>query len=245
MKTKGLILLSLALFIGCQNSQQAKKTSTPQSKEAFVPVKSYAVVWNWTEGNTVEGVLPIIQKQVPSIIDLWRKGVIENAYIENESKLNENEKYPNAFFVIKGKNEQEVRAVLEDTPAFKAGITKYELYPIGMKWLNRNDKSIQMVTEGKKSFATVWTIKFDKKFEQFLEQQNQKILELWNKGVIENAYLDVGNRDQKKPPLVFFTNAQNAEEADKFLKELPFVKENVATYTLYPVGYFWMSSSED
>jgi hypothetical protein len=76
------------------------------------------VVWDWTEGNSIEDVIPIIQKQVAEVNDLWKKGIIENAYIDTKSQLNDTETFSNAFFIINGKSEKEVRTILNKTPAF-------------------------------------------------------------------------------------------------------------------------------
>ena len=217
MKIKALILIGLIISLGCQKSQNSNKSDKPhtinesQSDNKGFSTQSYAVVWDLTKGNTIENIIPIIQKQVPAILDLWRKGIIENAYVDNESKLNKRENYPNAFFVIKGKNEESVRSILNKTPAYIAGITKYKLYPIGQKWLKRNDKAMQKAQESKNSFAVVWKpIVYDKKYEQFTGEQSIEIMKLWNDGVIENAYLNVENiqeKDLQKPALVFFINA--------------------------------------
>ena len=255
MKFNIVIILLTCFMISCQNSRGDKNrvNSTEQDKAmaetAFVPVKSFAVLWNWTEGNTIEGILPSIQQQAQVVVDLWEKGIIENAYMENESELNKNEKFANAFFIIKGKNEQEVRGILDKTPAYLAGITNYNLYPIGIKWLKRNKNAIQKAQESKKSFAVVWTqIEYNDKYEQYVGEQAIKILELWNEGVIENAYLDVekvGKKDQQNPTLLFFINASTQEDAAKILDELPFVSEKIGKYSLYPVGSFWMSTPEE
>ncbi len=256
MKITSLFILSFIFFISCQDSQKKNKPDNSNStekattkKEVFTPMKSFAVVWDWTRGNTVEDIIPTIQEQVMVVMDLWRKGIIENAYVDNESELNDSEKFTNAFFVIKGKSEKEVRAILNNTPAYLAGITKYELYPIGVKWLKRNNsKSIEKVSQGKKSFAAVWTIIDDDKYEEFLGQQNAKLLELWNEGLIENAYLDVekiGKENEQSPALVFFINASSKEKAAMTLDDFPFVKQNIGKYSLYPVGTFLMSTPED
>ena len=108
---------------------------------------------------------------------------------------------------------------------------------------------MQKAQESKNSFAVVWTpIEYDEKYEQMVEEQGMKIIELWNEGIIENAYLDlekIGKKDLQCPALVFFINASTKEDAAKLLDELPFVKMNIVTYSLYSVGTFWMSTPED
>jgi hypothetical protein len=126
MKTNLILVLCLFIFASCQNSQKKNKLNENKSGQQtetetdinFSPIKSFAVVWDWTEGNSIEDVIPIIQKQVAEVNDLWKKGIIENAYIDTKSQLNDTETFSNAFFIINGKSEKEVRTILNKTPAF-------------------------------------------------------------------------------------------------------------------------------
>jgi hypothetical protein len=126
MKTNLILVLCLFIFASCQNSQKKNKLNENKSGQQtetetdinFSPIKSFAVVWDWTEGNSIEDVIPIIQKQVAEVNDLWKKGIIENAYVDTKSQLNDTETFSNAFFIINGKSEKEVRTILNKTPAF-------------------------------------------------------------------------------------------------------------------------------
>ena len=126
MKTNLILVLCLFIFASCQNSQKKNKLNENKSGQQtetetdinFSPIKSFSVVWDWTEGNSIEDVIPIIQKQVAEVNDLWKKGIIENAYIDTKSQLNDTETFSNAFFIINGKSEKEVRTILNKTPAF-------------------------------------------------------------------------------------------------------------------------------
>ena len=159
------------------NENKSGQQTETETDINFSPIKSFAVVWDWTEGNSIEDVIPIIQKQVAEVNDLWKKGIIENAYIDTKSQLNDTETFSNAFFIINGKSEKEVRTILNKTPAFTSGITKYKLYPVGVKWLKRNSKAMQKAQESKNSFAVVWTpIEYDEKYEQMVEEQGMKII---------------------------------------------------------------------
>jgi hypothetical protein len=126
MKSNLILVLCLFIFASCQNSQKKNKLNENKSGQQtetetdinFSPIKSFAVVWDWTEGNSIEDVIPIIQKQVAEVNDLWKKGIIENAYVDTKSQLNDTETFSNAFFIINGKSEKEVRTILNKTPAF-------------------------------------------------------------------------------------------------------------------------------
>ena len=249
-----IILIASVAILSCQNTKEKKQTvkqniKTITEKEVkFVKTISYAVVWDWSQNNTVDKILPVIQKQVPVIIDLWKKGTIENVYMDTESKLNDTETFSKVFFIIKGKNIKQVKAILDDTPLAKAGIANYKLYPLGVKWLKRNNKAVELVQKTKNTFAVVWNpIEYNTKYKALLGEQNIKLLKLWNEGVIENAYLDtesIGKKDIQETALVYFINASTKKDASEILNEFPFVKESVGTYTLHKVGRFWMSTPD-
>ena len=182
-----IILIASVTILSCQNTKENKQTieqnieTTTEKKVQFVKTISYAVVWDWSQNNTVDKILPVIQKQVPVIIDLWKKGTIENVYMDTESKLNDNEKYSKVFFIIKGESIEQIKTILDDTPLVKAGIANYKLYPLGVKWLKRNKKAIELTQKNKNTFAVVWNpIKYNEKYEQYLGEQNIQLMKLWN-----------------------------------------------------------------
>jgi len=85
-------------------------------------------------------------------------------------------------------------------------------------------------------------------FKQHIQEQAAVLISLWEKGVVENIYL---NREANKPEnkrkanIVFFIKAKNKDEANEILKQLPFVKHDVINYELYPVGVLWLKQIED
>ena len=250
-----IILIASITILSCQNTKENKQTiesnieTTTQNKVQFVKTMSYAVVWDWSQNNTINKIHPIVQKQVPIIIDLWKKGIIENVYMDTKVRLNVNETYAKVFFIIKGKNIEQVKVILDGTPIAKSGIANYKLYPIGVKWLNRSKKAIQQSQKSNNTFAVVWNpIEYNKKYEKYLHEQNILLTKLWNDGVIENAYLNIegiSNKDINETALVYFINASTKKEATQILNDFPFIKEGVGTYSLYQVGQFWMSTPED
>lgn len=86
------------------------------------------------------------------------------------------------------------------------------------------------------------------KFKQHIQEQAAAMMSLWKKGVVENIYL---NREANKPEnkrnanIVFFIKAKNKDEANKVLKQLPFVQHDVLKFTLYPVGVLWLKEIGD
>ncbi len=85
-------------------------------------------------------------------------------------------------------------------------------------------------------------------FKQHIQEQAAVLMGLWQKGRVENIYL---NREVNKPEnkrkasAVFFIKAKNKDEANEILKQLPFVQHDVLNYTLYPVGVLWLKEIED
>ena len=85
-------------------------------------------------------------------------------------------------------------------------------------------------------------------FKKHIQEQAAVLMNLWQKGVVENIYL---NREVNKPEnkrnasIVFFIKAKNKDEANEVLKQLPFRQHDVLNYTLYPVGVLWLKEIED
>ena len=85
-------------------------------------------------------------------------------------------------------------------------------------------------------------------FKQHIQEQAAVMVNLWQKGIVENIYL---NREVNKPEnkqkanIVFFIKAKNKDEANEILKQLPFVQHDVINYELYPVGLLWLKQIED
>ena len=85
-------------------------------------------------------------------------------------------------------------------------------------------------------------------FKKHIQEQAAVLINLWQKGVVENIYL---NREVNKPEnnrnanIVFFIKAKNKDEANEILKQLPFVQHDVINYELYPVGVLWLKQIED
>ena len=85
-------------------------------------------------------------------------------------------------------------------------------------------------------------------FKQHIQEQATALVNLWQKGVVENIYL---NRETDKPEnnrnanIVFFIMAKNKDEANEILKQLPFVQHDVINYELYPVGVLWLKQIQD
>ena len=85
-------------------------------------------------------------------------------------------------------------------------------------------------------------------YKENIKEQAAALIGLWNKGVVENIYL---NHELDKPKsnrdasIVFFIEAKNKDEAHETLKQLPFVQRDILKYELHPVGVLWLKQIED
>ena len=85
-------------------------------------------------------------------------------------------------------------------------------------------------------------------FKQHIQEQAAVMISLWEKGIVENIYLDrEANKPEskRKASIVFFIKAKNKDEANEILKQLPFVQHDVINYELYPVGVLWLKQIQD
>ena len=86
------------------------------------------------------------------------------------------------------------------------------------------------------------------KYKKHIQEQASVLLNLWNKGIVENIYLNHETskpKDIRKASIVFFIKSKNEDEANKILKQLTFVKHDVLNYELHPVGVLWLKEIAD
>lgn len=238
------------LVFGCNKT--TKDTSTETKSETIesttkqtseIGKNNYAVVWNWTTTNEqlVADNAPKIAEELTS---LWKKGVVENTYYNSDSKVDKLSYFPNISFSLKAVSYEDAEVILNKLTVVKKGIAVYKLYPIGTLWLDRKFKTIHE-NGMTKSYVTVWTTK-NKPTDELTQAQNDKILELWTAGKIENVYFDIEGVEKlnNKTDFVFYANANTKAEAIEICENLPFFKENIATYKIHEVGVFWMGKYE-
>ncbi len=80
------------------------KTKTETIVENYVyGIQNFAVVWNWTttDKQLVTDNAPTISKELNN---LWKNGVVENAYYDANSKVNKFEHFPNITFFLRAKS---------------------------------------------------------------------------------------------------------------------------------------------
>ena len=250
MKHTFLYLAVSLLFFSCGNNKKETKTETKSdtvepivTQTSKIGSENYAVVWNWTteDEQLVSYNTPIISKELTT---LWQKGIVENAYYNSDSKVDKLSYFPNISFSLKAESYKSAETILNNLTIVKKGIAVYKLYPIGTLWLDRKHKTIHE-NGMTKSFVTVWKTN-NKPTDKLTQAQNDKVLELWNTGRIENAYFDIAGtqKPNSKTDFVFYANANTKAEAIAICESLPFFKENIATYKIREVGVFWMGKYE-
>ena len=242
---KILALIIVIAMVSCDNpGTKSKKETTTTTVET--EYNNYAVVWDilTDDHNYVMNYLP---GQVDEFNKLFADGVIENAYINNYEyiQLNNDAALASVMFFVKAKSVIDAQSIIDKMSFVSNKVATYNVYPVGGKWLDRKPAAD---VDKKFSFATVWFLTADEaSVKKFTEEQSDMVLDLWNKGVIENAYFAAENAFENKtltPGMVFFVNADNEEEAREICDGLVFTKEGIASYKLFPVGTFWLGSKD-
>ena len=100
-------------------------------------VETFAVVWDWTTADR-EQINNKLGAQTNQLLELWKKGIVENVYLNTESEFADGETLPNVVFFINAENEKEAKNNLDGVIFVKNGIAKYNLYPVGKLWLPRH-----------------------------------------------------------------------------------------------------------
>ena len=252
------LLLSL-LVVSCGKEAKKNETDDKSESQETTSIKSsefgrtnYAVVWNWT--TTDEKLVSDNTIQISNeLTDLWKKGTLENVYYDSQAKADKLANFPNISFFMKAQSLEEAKTVLNNLTIVKSDIAKYSIHPVGSKWLGRNKEAIKKngIT---KSWVAVWATSVDHnsdaskdEVKQNAKEQSDAVINLWNKGLVENVYFDIMGIEQKNEitDFVLYVNADSEKEARSILNNLPFSKKNIAQYQLFSVGVFWMGSNEE
>ena len=76
-----------------------------------------------------------IQEQAAVLMSLWKKGVVENIYLNREANKPQNKRNANIVFFIKAKNKDEANEILKQLPFVQHDVLNFALYPVGVLWL--------------------------------------------------------------------------------------------------------------
>lgn len=247
---KLLVLLFVGLLFSCNQSAE-KKANTAEGQDATeiddskFGRKNFAVIWTWTTKHT-----PLLSDNIEVIsaelMELWQKDIIENAYFNTDPGSEKLGDFPNISFFIKAKTTDDAEKELNNLTIVKKGIADYTLVPVGTLWLAR--KTEELKKKGiQNSYVAVWSTNNEgEPGAEDIKAQSDATMELWNEGTIENVYFDIEGTQENNDisDFVFFVHAESEDEAANICDNLPFAKNDLADYKLYPVGVFWLGKSE-
>ena len=101
-------------------------------------VNKYAVVWDSISLESPK-FKQYVQEEATVLMSLWKKGVVENIYLNRD--LNEPEpeskRKGSIVFFIKAKNKDEADEILKQLPFVQHDVLNYTLYPVGYLWLKQ------------------------------------------------------------------------------------------------------------
>ena len=109
------------------------------AKDEDSPLHTFAVIWGKVDYNDKK-FQDNIQNHVNDILSLWRKGIIENVYLntgEVRKRIKSQDQSNNVVFFIRAKSKKEADKILAKTTFVKHKIADYELFPVGVLWLPR------------------------------------------------------------------------------------------------------------
>ena len=243
-KILGLFCICLVL-ISCNNADKQKseeKDITNEEPQA-VGQNNYAIIWSTPNAELIKEYSEAIATE---FTELRINKIIENAYFDKDSNQENHGSFPNIAFFLKAKSKADAKSVLDDLTIVKQGIASYKIYPVGILWLDRNSRSEEN-SLNKKSYVTVWERKSQTPGSELISEQSDKIIELWNEGVIENVYFDTEGTQyaNEATDFVFFVNANSTEEVIQLCDSLPFFRNKIATYQMFEVGVFWFGKFQD
>lgn len=254
MKKTILIGLSI-MFLACSTDQvdtantshETENEMTVASTEATqtVEMNNYAVVWKWTTNKNKSIIEGHANDFSNELLAMWKENSIENVYFDTKNTEDQFDKFPGISYFMRAKNESDAKNMLDKLTIVKLGVAENTLHPVGLKWLKREHFNR---VDGQAAYVVIWSstegIEFD---EDVILEQNNYVLELYEKGIIENVYFDIDGIEKKNEAsdFVFFINADSKEKAEDICNTLPFNKKGYATYELHSVGQFWLGTFEN
>lgn len=123
---------------------------------------------------------------------------------------------------------------------------KEEKKDSGKKDSEKNTTNLSRI--GRQNYAVVWKWTTDdvKLVKDYNVAQTNEFQEMVEYGVVQNLYY---NRDlevdklENSSNISFFIKAKDEQEVKKILNKMVFVKNNIAAYTIYPVGTKWLAKN--
>lgn len=124
-----LITLFLSLIAGASTVQAEEKPFD----------NNFAVVWSFaTTDRTL--IKDNLAAQAEDTLGLWKAGTIENVYMNTEEEFSDQQKIANVMFFIKADTAVAASKILDEMTFVKKGISKYQLFPVGLLWLKTSEE---------------------------------------------------------------------------------------------------------
>lgn len=93
---------------------------------------SFATIWfNVSDEETTK---TFTERQTVEVLDLWREGVIENAYFAADNAFEQKDAIPGMMFFVNADTEEEAREICDSFIFSKEGIATYTMHPVGTFW---------------------------------------------------------------------------------------------------------------
>jgi len=104
----------------------------------------YAVVWD-----SISQENPMykkhLQEQAAVLVSLWKKGLVENIYLNRESNEADNKRQASIVFFVEAKNKDKANEILKQLPFVQHGVLNYTLYPVGVLWLKQIEDQPELI----------------------------------------------------------------------------------------------------
>jgi hypothetical protein len=239
-----LMIFSIFITISCDSPATRQKKET--IAENNLDTKNFVVVWQILTDDH-EFVLQYLPKQAEEFNELFAKGTIENAYLNNVEnvQLNNEAALTTVVFILKAKSLEAAEGIVDQMIFVRNKVASYRIHPVGGLWFGRKNIEGDSLTS---SFATIWQNNTNRDtVNRYEDRQATELLDIWHKGIVENAYYaveDAQERDGAIPGMMFFVNAPSEAEARAICDGFLYSKKGIATYTIHPVGNFWQGNAQ-
>jgi hypothetical protein len=126
------------------SSYQLYKVGTKylgRNKETLDLINSkrvFVVVFQ-TTGNKEE-IINNIQEHSQKTLELWKMGLIENAYLDTEAFDKEERRIPAIAYFINAEDKAGAEQIIAELPFVQKKLTRYQIYPVGVFWLGQSGK---------------------------------------------------------------------------------------------------------
>lgn len=237
-----IVLLTAVMSCEYQSSEQKQEVTVSENTNT----KNFIVVWQILTDDH-EYVLKYLPKQANEFNKLFAEGTIENAYLNNVENIEHNSEaaLTTIVFIIKANSVVAARGMIDQMIFVRNKVASYRVHPVGGTWLGRKAIANDSLNS---SFATIWFNNSNRDtVAKYSDRQVTELLDIWNKGIIENAYYAVENDQEQEgaiPGFMFFVNAPSEQEARAICDDFLYAKKGIATYTMHPVGKYWQGTAK-